>query len=270
MIRLQSKHPSGQYCIDRGQVRMSKWVAGKVVRLRQWTNDLYSIQVEADIAPFTAGQFNRLALEIDGEMVARPYSFVNGPDNAVHEFCFTVVKDGPLTHELIRLKTGDSLHLAPRAAGFFILSEIPEADTLWMLSTGTAIGPFLSILATAEVWQRFRNVVLVHAVRTADELIYPDEIKAFLAEQAEQFQFIPFVSREATDFAIKGRVPAAIEDGQLEQRAGLEIRPDNSQVMICGNPAMVSDTQSVLEARNLRKNRRREPGHITTEQYWKK
>jgi ferredoxin--NADP+ reductase len=249
---------------------MSKWVAGRVVRLHQWTADLYSIQVEADIAPFTAGQFNRLALEIDGEMVARPYSFVNGPANPVNEFCFTVVKDGPLTHELIRLKTGDPLYLAPRAAGFFVLSEVPDTETLWMLSTGTAIGPFLSILTTAEAWQRYRNIVLVHAVRTTEELVYQDEIKALLEQHAEQLRFIPFVSREDTDFAIKGRVPAAIEDGQLEQRAGLEIAADNTQVMICGNPDMVHDTQSVLEARGLKKNRRRDPGHITTEQYWKK
>jgi ferredoxin--NADP+ reductase len=249
---------------------MSKWVAGRVVRLHQWTADLYSIQVEADIAPFTAGQFNRLALEIDGEMVARPYSFVNGPANPVNEFCFTVVKDGPLTHELIRLKTGDPLYLAPRAAGFFVLSEVPDTETLWMLSTGTAIGPFLSILTTAEAWQRYRNIVLVHAVRTTEELVYQDEIKALLEQHAEQLRFIPFVSREDTDFAIKGRVPAAIEDGQLEQRAGLEIAADNTQVMICGNPDMVHDTRSVLEARGLKKNRRRDPGHITTEQYWKK
>jgi ferredoxin--NADP+ reductase len=238
--------------------------------LHQWTADLYSIQVEADIAPFTAGQFNRLALEIDGEMVARPYSFVNGPANPVNEFCFTVVKDGPLTHELIRLKTGDPLYLAPRAAGFFVLSEVPDTETLWMLSTGTAIGPFLSILTTAEAWQRYRNIVLVHAVRTTEELVYQDEIKALLEQHAEQLRFIPFVSREDTDFAIKGRVPAAIEDGQLEQRAGLEIAADNTQVMICGNPDMVHDTRSVLEARGLKKNRRRDPGHITTEQYWKK
>jgi ferredoxin--NADP+ reductase len=249
---------------------MSKWIAGRVVRLHQWTADLYSIQVEADIAPFTAGQFNRLALEIDGEMVARPYSFVNGPANPVNEFCFTVVKDGPLTHELIRLKTGDPLYLAPRAAGFFVLSEVPDTETLWMLSTGTAIGPFLSILTTAEAWQRYRNIVLVHAVRTTEELVYQDEIKALLEQHAEQLRFIPFVSREDTDFAIKGRVPAAIEDGQLEQRAGLEIAADNTQVMICGNPDMVHDTRSVLEARGLKKNRRRDPGHITTEQYWKK
>lgn len=248
---------------------MSKWVAGKVVRLRQWTRELYSVQVEADIAPFAAGQFTRLALEIDGEMVARPYSFVNGPDNPLHEFYFITVKDGPLTAELIKLRAGDTLYLAPRGAGFFILSEVPDADTLWMLSTGTAIGPFLSILSTDEVWQHFRNIVLVHAVRTAEELVYQDEIRDFLEQHPDQLQFIPFVSREETEFAIKGRVPVAIEDGRLEQSAGLEITAEHSQIMICGNPAMVKDTQSVLEARGLKKNRRREPGQITTEQYWK-
>jgi len=248
---------------------MSTWVEGTVVNLRQWTDELYSVQVEADVAPFTAGQFTRVALEIDGEMVARPYSFVNGPDNPVHEFYFILVKDGPLTHEMIKLKRGDTLFLAPRGAGFFILGELAAAETLWMLATGTALGPFLSILTTAEAWQRYRNIVLVHAVRTADELTYGDEISALREQHPEQLQFIPFVSREDTAFAIKGRVPVAIEDGRLEQRAGIRIATDDSQVMICGNPEMVRDTMAVLEARGLKKNRRREPGQITTEQYWK-
>jgi ferredoxin--NADP+ reductase len=248
---------------------MSKWIEGTVVNLRKWTDELYSLQVEADIAPFTAGQFTRVALEIDGEMVARPYSFVNAPHNPLHEFYFILVKDGPLTHELIKLKRGDTLFLAPRAAGFFVLGELPDADTLWMLATGTAVGPFLSILSTSESWRRYPHIVLVHAVRTAEELTYGDEIRGLLEEHPGQLQFIPFVSREETDFAIKARVPVAIEDGRLEQRAGNRITANDSQVMICGNPAMVSDTLSVLEARGLKKNRRREPGQITTEQYWK-
>jgi ferredoxin--NADP+ reductase len=248
---------------------MSTWVEGTVVNLRQWTDELYSIQVTADIAPFTAGQFTRVALEIDGEMVARPYSFVNAPDNPVHEFYFVLVKNGPLTHAMRDLKRGDTLFLAPRGAGFFILSEIPEADNLWMLATGTALGPFLSILSTAEAWQRHRNIVLVHAVRTAEELTYGDEIRALLEQHPGELQFIPFVSREDTGFAIRSRVPAALEDGRLEQTAGISITASDSQVMICGNPAMVRYTMAVLEARGLKKNRRREPGQITTEQYWK-
>jgi ferredoxin--NADP+ reductase len=249
---------------------MSKWVEGKVHALKQWTDRLFSLQVEADIAPFKAGQFGRLALDIDGERVARPYSFVNGPDNPLHEFYFIVVPGGPLTHRLIQLSAGDTVYIAPRAAGFFVLDEIPDADKLWMLSTGTALGPFLSILATTEAWSRFSRIVLVHAVRTRAELTYQDTIRAFLDAHSGQLDFIPFVSREETDTGLPGRVPDAIRDGSLEAYAGLTLDATDSQVMICGNPAMVSDTQAVLIERGMQKNRRREPGQITTEQYWKK
>jgi ferredoxin--NADP+ reductase len=168
------------------------------------------------------------------------------------------------------LQPGDTVFIAPRPAGFFVLDEVPQAENLWMLSTGTAIGPFLSILTTAGAWTRYKNIVLVHAVRTVAELSFSDEINSLLEKHPGQLQFIPFVSREETDFAMPGRVPDAIENGTLEARTGLQIGAADSQVMICGNPAMVSDTQAVLEARGLKKNRRREPGHITTEQYWKK
>jgi ferredoxin--NADP+ reductase len=224
---------------------MSRWVEGSVVNLRQWTEELYSLQVRADIDPFIAGQFTRVAREIGGEIIARPYSFVNAPDNPVLEFYFITVPAGPLSQEL------------------------PDAESLWMLATGTAIGPFLSILGTREVWERFRNIILVHSVRTARELTYQDTLGRLREQHAEQLQVIPMVSRESVDHALSGRVTQAIEDGRLEARTGLSLDPATSQVMICGNPAMVHDTTHILEQRGLRKNRRREPGHITTEQYWK-
>jgi ferredoxin--NADP+ reductase len=100
-------------------------------------------------------------------------------------------------------------------------------------------------------------------------LTYQDTLRHLLAGHPEQLQVIPMVSRETVDYALDGRVTRAIEDGRLEARTGLSLNADTSQVMICGNPAMVHDTTHLLEARGLRKNRRREPGHITTEQYWK-
>jgi ferredoxin--NADP+ reductase len=248
---------------------MSRWVEGSVVNLRQWTEELYSLQVRADIDPFIAGQFTRIAREIGGEIIARPYSFVNAPDNPVLEFYFITVPAGPLSHELIHLVPGDSILVAPRAAGFFILRELPDAESLWMLATGTAIGPFLSILGTPEVWERFRNIILVHSVRTAQELTYQDTLKSLQKQHPDQLQVIPMVSRETVDHALGGRVTQAIEDGRLEARAGLSLDPDTSQIMICGNPGMVHDTTHILEKSGFRKNRRREPGHITTEQYWK-
>jgi len=37
---------------------------------------------------------------------------------------------------------------------------------------------------------------------------------------------------------------------------------------LCGNPQMVKDTSELLVAQNYKRNRRKEPGHITVEQYW--
>ncbi len=247
---------------------MSRWIEGRVINNRHWTSQLYSLQIDAPIESFKAGQFTRLGLDIDGERVGRPYSFVNAPHERYIEVYSITVPGGPLSNRLVELEAGDFIWVAPKGAGFFTLSEVPEADYLWMLSTGTALGPFLSMLKTDEPWGRFEKIVLVHAVRTAEELTYQDTIRSLLTAHPDQLIYITFVSREDTDFAIKGRIPQAIEDGRLEARAGIPLTVDHSQVMLCGNPAMVNDTSEVLEARGLKKNKRREKGHITTENYW--
>ena len=247
---------------------MARWIEGEVVENIKWTDTLYSLRVRADIAPFNAGQFGRLALEIDGKPLGRPYSFVNAPDDDVLEFYSIVVPEGPLSGRLHALQPGDPVLVGPKGAGFFTLDMVPEADNLWMLSTGTALGPFLSILRTPEPWQRFKKIVLVHAVRTGEELTYQDRIQQHISESSEMFQYIPFVSREQVEGAISGRVPAAIESGALEERAGLELAPETCQIMICGNPDMVRDTQEALAARGFSPNTRKEKGHITTENYW--
>ena len=247
---------------------MSRWIEGRVVNNRHWTDQLYSLQVDADIEGFTAGQFGRLGLDIDEQRVGRPYSFVNAPHEHILEFYSIIVPDGPLSSRLYALEPGDKVWVSRKGAGFFTLSLVPKAKHLWMLSTGTAIGPYLSILKTDEPWERFEKIVLVHAVRKANELTYQTTIQTFKEEKPDQFTFIPFVSREDTEFAIKGRIPATIEDGRLEERGTMPLHPDSAQVMICGNPEMVKDTSEVLKARGFKKNSRRESGHITTENYW--
>ncbi len=247
---------------------MSKFVQGTVAGKRRWAERLYSLQVDAAVAPFQAGQFTKLALGIDGAMAGRPYSFVNAPDETPLEFYFIEVPDGLLTQRLAALEAGDAVWVLPQAAGFLTLAEVPDAKHLWLLSTGTGIGPFLSILKTKEPWQRFERVVLVHAVRHADELAYGDTIRDFAQQHGEQFCFVPFVSREETDFALRARIPEAIADGRLEARAGVALAPESSQVMLCGNPDMLRDTTETLLARGLKKNRRRDPGHVTLESYW--
>jgi ferredoxin--NADP+ reductase len=251
---------------------MAAWVEGKVAGKRQWTESLVSLMVTAPDVKFVAGQFARLALPAAPgnveAMTGRPYSFVNPPHAQPHEFYFIVVPGGPLSPRLAALESGDPVWLAPRANGFFSIPEVARADVLWCLSTGTGIGPFLSMLRTEDPWTSFQRVVLVHAVRHAEELTYRDAIDDVARERAGAFAYIPMVSREPHPGALAGRIPAAIDDGRLEARAGIALSPENSHAMLCGNPAMVEDTQKLLATRGMRRHRRKEPGHVTVETYW--
>ena len=244
------------------------WLEGKGVENRGWTDALFSLRVEGVSLSFQAGQFVRIALDVDGERVARAFSFVNPPQDPVLEFYGVIVPGGPLSPRLARLQPGEALYVASNPAGFLVLSEVPEARTLWLLATGTGLAPFLSILRTAAPWQRFREIVLVHAVRHARELVYRDVISTLQEERGAAMRYITFVSREAAPGSLAGRIPAAIADGRLEAAAGAPLAPESSQVLLCGNPDMLKDAQAALAARGLRKHRRRVPGHVTTESFW--
>ena len=247
---------------------MAKFIEGKVIEQRRWTEQLLSLKVEAAPIVFEAGQFTKLALAVDGAMLARAYSFVNTPRERHYEFYYNIVSDGPLTVRLARLQAGDAIWLAPRAAGFLVLSEVPDAENLWLLATGTGIAPFLSILKSDTAWRRYPRVVLVEAVRHASELAYREEVERLKREHEGRFGAVTFVSREQSPGALAGRIPQAILDGRLEAAAGVALSAAGSQVMICGNPDMVTDSVAALAQRGMKKHRRRSPGHITVENYW--
>jgi ferredoxin--NADP+ reductase len=239
------------------------WLEGTVIENRHWTDALFSLRVRGPQLSFQAGQFVRIALDIGGGRVARPFSFVNPPQDPVLEFYGIVVPEGPLSPRLEKLAAGDRLYVASNPAGFLVLSEVPDTETLWLISTGTGIAPYLSILRTEAPWARFRNVVLVHAVRYGRELVYRDVI-----EKIPNLTYVSFVSREPHPGSLSGRIPAAIRDGRLEAAAGVALDAASSHVMLCGNPQMLKDAAAALAERGMRKHRRRIPGHITVESFW--
>lgn len=247
---------------------MAQWIEGRVLERIDWTDRLHSLRIEAQIEPFRAGQFTKLGLAVGDEIVGRPYSIVNPPGEAVLEFYFSTVDEGPLSPRLSALKAGDAVQVAPKPNGFLVLDEVPPAIHLWLIATGTGLGPFLSILRTPEPWQRFQRVVLVHAARTAAELTYRRAISRIAEAEPKRFAYIPFLSREAADYALAGRIPQAIADGRLEARAALRFDHAQSHVMLCGNPAMVEEATAALGARGMRKHKRKEPGQVSMETYW--
>jgi ferredoxin--NADP+ reductase len=248
---------------------MANWVTGKVTDRIDWTDSLFSIKLHAPIEKFTAGQFAKLALEIDGERIQRAYSYINSPDNNTLEFYLITVPEGKLSPHLAALQAGDELLVTEQAAGFFILDEIPDCQTLWMISTGTGIGPYLSILQQGEGLERFENIVLLHAARFEQDLSYLPLMRQLEKTYQGKLRIQTIVSREQCSGSLMGRIPALIEKGEIESAIGLPMQAENSHVMLCGNPQMVKDTRQLLkEQRNMEKHLRRKPGHVTSEQYW--
>ncbi|MBL4573305.1 MAG: ferredoxin--NADP reductase [Gammaproteobacteria bacterium] len=247
---------------------MAEWIQGTVVGNIHWTENLYSLKINADVDTFVAGQFTSLALEIEGERIARPYSFLSAPGQNPLEFFFYTATGGVLSNAMLDLRAGDAIWLKKKANGFFTLSEVPSSTDLWMFGTGTGIAPFFSILKTEEPWERFENVILVHGVRANADLRYQELIENIQRDRPKRFQFKAFVTREDVPGAYRGRIPAAIIDGSLEDACGMGLSPENSQIMLCGNPDMVKDTVEALKKRGFKKNRRRTPGQITVENYW--
>ena len=251
----------------------TNWVQAKVIENRKLTDRHYALIFEAKLLPFKAGQFARLQVEVENdegelEKFANPYSLLNTPDEKYAEVYFNTVADGKVSNGLAALKAGDILEIAQPCVGFFVMSQIPQAKHLWMLATGTGLGPYLCILKENEAWERFEKIVLVHAVPYAHELNYSDLIEQFAREHPDKFTFIPIVSREDHKDILKGRIPALIENGELEAKAELQMSADDSHIMLCGNSGMLNDSKAILKVRGMNRHLNHKPGHVSAEQYY--
>ncbi len=241
------------------------WSQAKVVAKRIWAPGLATLQLRAETERFEAGQFFNLGLIVDGELERRAYSASSAPGSPL-EFFIARVDDGAFSPALFALREGDSLWVERKPQGFFTLRYVPQAKHLWLIATGTGLGPFIAMLRSGELWSRFERVIVVHGVRDASQQAYQNE----LAELSQQHKvaLVTCASRVTGPDLVAGRVTRALSDGSLEASAGAGIRPEDSHVMLCGNPAMIGEMTDLLKARGLAKHRVRKPGHITTEKYW--
>ncbi|MEZ9763867.1 ferredoxin--NADP reductase [Vibrio splendidus] len=259
-------------------------VTGKVLHKTQWTDQLFSLQVSAPVSFYQAGQFTKLGLlNSENEFVRRAYSMVNAPEHKQgHQHLeFLIVKDqnGQLSPQLHELKVGDEIFVGKDPSGFMTLDEIPEiADDLWMLSTGTAVGPFISMLESMKIQQQndsdvekvmpFKNLVLVHAVRTEQDLTYRDRIAQLVHHFQGKLQYVPVISRESVTGTLRGRIPSLLLGGDLERASSITINQRHSFFYLCGNPQMVRDTSEALISLGLQKHLRKKPGQFSSENYW--
>jgi len=244
----------------------------KILTVQHWTDRQFSFTTTRDAGfRFLNGQFTMIGIEVEGKPLLRAYSMVSANYEEHLEFLSIKVPDGPLTSRLQHIKVGDELIVNSKAVGTLILQNLLPGRHLYMLSTGTGLAPFMSIIKDPETYERFEKVVLVHGCREVAELAYDHVINDELPNNEffgdlvkNQLIYYPTVTREP--FRNQGRVTTLLESGKLAADIGLPpVNLDDDRIMICGSPDMLRDTKNMVTQWGWTEGHMDSPGHYVIE-----
>ena len=237
---------------------MSKYSTEKVLSVHHWNDTLFSFKTTRQQGlRFENGQFVMIGIEVDGRPLTRAYS-VASPNYEEHlEFFSIKVPNGPLTSRLQHLKVGDDLLVSRKPTGTLVIHDLKPGKNLYLLGTGTGLAPYMSLIQDIEMYERFEKIILVHGVRTVNELAYADFIEnelpnnEFFGEEVKnKLIYYPTVTRE--EFRNRGRLTNLITSGKLFTDIGLPpINPKDDRAMICGSAEMLKDTKELLDSLGL-------------------
>ncbi|AKJ68153.1 MAG: ferredoxin--NADP reductase [Burkholderiales bacterium] len=251
---------------------MSQLNQQTVLEVHHWTDTLFSFKTTRDDSfRFTNGQFTMIGLEVEGKPLLRAYSMASANYEETLEFLSIKVQNGPLTSRLQHLKVGDQVYVGRKPTGTLIVDNLLPGKNLYLLSTGTGLAPFMSIIKDPEVYERYEHVVLTHTCRYVDELAYREMIAEelpsheYLGELVrEKLIYYPTVTRET--FENQGRITELIRSGKLFEDVGLPpFDIERDRMMLCGSPEMLKDTRHLLESMGFVEGHNASPGHYVVE-----
>ncbi|MFD0668820.1 ferredoxin--NADP reductase [Ramlibacter sp. MAHUQ-53] len=251
---------------------MSAFNEERVLSVHHWTDRLFTFTTTRDASlRFSNGHFTMIGLRVNDKPLLRAYSIVSANYEDHLEFLSIKVPDGPLTSRLQHIKVGDTVIVGRKPTGTLLIDYLLPGKRLYMMSTGTGLAPFMSIIRDPETYEKFEEVILVHGVREVDELAYHDLITdhlpqhEFLGEMvAKQLRYYPTVTREP--YKNMGRITDLIQSGKLFEDLGVpKLDPATDRVMICGSPAMLKDLKALLEARDFGEGNTTRPGDFVIE-----
>ncbi len=251
---------------------MSAFNQETVLSVRHWNNELFSFSATRDPSfRFRNGQFTMIGLEVNGRPLVRAYSMVSANYDDALEFFSIKVQDGPLTSRLQHIQPGDRILVGKKPTGTLVLDNLLPGERLYLLSTGTGLAPFLSIIRDPETYERFQKVIVIHGCRHVSDLAYRDRLTKELAEDEflgemvrEQLVYYPTVTREP--FENRGRITDLMTSGRLYKDIGVPpLDKAQDRVMLCGSPAMLGELRSLLLSKSYVEGNMGEPGDFVIE-----
>jgi ferredoxin--NADP+ reductase len=251
---------------------MASLVQEHVTSIHHWNDNLFSFTTSRNPGlRFENGHFVMMGLQVEGKPLMRAYSIASANYEEELEFFSIKVPDGPLTSRLQNIQVGDPILVSTKPTGTLVADHLLPGRHLYLISTGTGLAPFMSIIRDPEIYERFDKVILTHGVRTVSELAYQDVIEKqlqqneFFGDQVrDKLIYYPTVTRES--YHNQGRLTDLMRSGKLFADIGLpDINTDDDRFMICGSPSMLKDTCTLLDERGFKESRHGKQAHYVIE-----
>ena len=254
----------------------------KIIHSEALNEELKIIRVapdEGEVPTFEAGQYAELALpELDDrpeeerrKLLRRAYSIASPPSVREYlEFFIVRVEGGAVTPKLCSLGLNDGVWLGPKVKGKFTVTELPEGKDIVLISTGTGLSPFVSIVREHLSSDRYNSFTIIHGARKQSDLGYRKELEE-LAASSTKFSYLTSLTREPEGtswMGERGRVQVLLEPEKYLNLTGRQLMPETSQVFLCGNPAMIEDVVPLLGERGFKEHSKKDPGNVHVERFW--
>ncbi len=252
---------------------LPKSVTGEtVLSVVHHTDSLFSFKITRPASfRFRTGEFVMIGLIINGKPLLRAYSIASPAWDETIELYSIKVPNGPLTSHLQNIKPGDMVLLGKKPTGTLVLDALVPGKRLYMMSTGTGLAPFASVIRDPETYEKFEEVILIHSCRKKEELSYGEELVAslyddeFLGEMvSDKLRYYNSVTRE--DFIRRGRIPELFRSGKITSDLGTPaLNPETDRVMICGSMEMLKSCAELCEEAGLNEGANSKPGEYVVE-----
>jgi ferredoxin/flavodoxin---NADP+ reductase len=246
--------------------------AETVVSVKHYTDRLFSFRITRPQSfRFRSGEFVMIGLPNAEKPVFRAYSVASPSWDEELEFFSIKVPDGPLTSELQKIVPGDTVLMRPKSTGTLVLDALTPAKRLFMISTGTGIAPFASLIREPETYDKFEHVILTHTCRSHDELTYGVELFESLRNDPLIGELVDgrvtlYSTTTREESPRMGRITRLIEDGRFHADLGISaLDPENDRVMICGSMAMLKDVKTLVEGLGFVEGSNSEPNAFVVE-----
>jgi ferredoxin--NADP+ reductase len=255
-----------------GDKTMSAFQKETVLSVKHWTDSLFSFTATRDPGfRFQNGQFAMIGLVVEGRPLVRAYSMASANHEETLEFFSIKVADGPLTSRLQKIREGDQILVGRKPTGTLITGNLIPGKRLLLLSTGTGLAPFASLIKDPDVYDAYETIVLAHGCRQVSELAYGERLvenlrqdELFGALLADKLIYYPTVTREP--FRNRGRITDLIASGQLFNDVGLPVlNRQTDRAMLCGSPGMLEELHAMFTGRGFVEGNHSEPGHFVIE-----